>query len=344
MKKRIVVAIRDMGPANVLLPMVQELRGLGHEVHLLIEKDGRATAKLNESLQPYQLVDEGDSPRDILVKLNPDALVTGISSPRVMEAEFDRQARSFSHHVPLVHAVDYWGVEKRAEQPADLYLTIDAVSDTLVRQRWPGRQVSIVQVGFAGITPVKANPDLKARMDSLREKASDKLLVYPDGGPDADPALRHLVSSILETSQRVILIPKFHPKFKDVLREDGTTWGVWCDRVLEPLTMCGRVHMMSEPTDEIIQYADGVASGYSSTLMRPATAGKLALTLWNQSTASELFRQAGLKKSPLMMQGGYPVLAQPKPLDEFFKRQWPKYELQPLNPSIGAQAILALLD
>ena len=327
---------RDMGAGNVLGPVSVELRKRGHDVFLLAEEGGQA---MNRLQVPFQVADEAALEK-LLLAQKPSVIVTGLSSPRMLETRLDQYAEC--RNVPLVHIEDYWGAHVRSPVLADLVITIDETAKRLVRA---ARQESRVAVaGFAGIAPVTPRPSLIEKFDAIR-KTGGKILVYPDGGEECQFALPMLVDSILLSETPIYLALKIHPKFKTVPHPSGTgTWDDWCQTKIHPLRERARVLDLSEPTDEVVEAADGVASCYSTLLIRPAAKGKVAITLWDRIIERLLKRETGLDQTPLMLTGQYPVLDGVRSLDDFFAVTWPALDLKPFNASIAADAIEELVS
>lgn len=325
--------VRDIGAGNVVAPIMEELRRRGHTTLLLAEEDGRARYGLTG---PFTIINK-EMLDARFAGHAPDVVITGLSTPRVLEHTLDVLAKRAG--IPLVQVEDYWGCHVRSRHTADLYVTIDTAAERLLQRSRPS--AGSVIAGFAGIAPVAVRPELAEVLAVIRRERKTKILVYPDGGPECERALPMLVDSILQTPG-LFLVPKFHPKMDQVTHPEGGTWGQWCRAVLHPLRNCGRVIELAAPTDEVVEAADGVVSGYSTTLIRAAAAGKVALTLWDDIIRKELTCATGLDKTPLMLDGRFPVLKHAMSLDSLLQERQPVLDIKPFDARIAADAIVRL--
>ena len=326
--------MRDIGAGNVVAPVMEELRRRGHTTLLLAEEDGQAHQRLTG---PFTVINK-ETLNARFAGHAPDVVITGLSIPRALEHALDVLAKRAG--IPLVQVEDYWGCHVRAEVEADLYITVDAAAKRFVEDKHPHAPVAVA--GFAGIAPVKPSIELMQAMASLRA-GGRTVLVYPDGGPECKRALPMLVASILRTPG-LFLVPKFHPKMDQVTHPEGGTWGQWCRAVLHPLRNRGSVIELAAPTDEVVEAADGVVSGYSTTLIRAAATGKIALTLWDDIIRKELKCATGLDKTPLMLDGRFPVLKRAMSLDSLLQERQPVLDIRPFDARIAADAITRLVS
>lgn len=327
---------RDMGAGNVIAPTLQELERRGCEIALLAERDGHAKDCLRI---PFTIIGDSTSLERTMRTVSPDLCISGLSAPRVLEHELDHVAAREGK--PLIHIEDYWGSHTRSNVRADLYLTIDDAAERLVKKTYP--QAHVRSVGFAGISAVMPSQTVLSLFRAVRKGRHAKILVYPDGGPESRHSLPRLVEAILRTRSDVVLVPKFHPKFAHVPHPDGGTWEEWCWRVIRPLCEANKtIDMSAYATDEVVEAADGVVSGYSSTLMRAAKAGKVALTVWDEAVSQELEKSTGLRETPLMMRRVFPVLREPHALDDILASPQPVLNLALFDARGAAEEILSL--
>lgn len=326
--------VRDIGAGNVVAPVMEELRLQGHKTLLLVERGGKAKDVLTTS---FTVVPNRAALRKVFAKQRPDVVIVGLSSPRMLENELD--AKASLSGVPIVHIEDYWGCHVRSSYRADLYVTVDEMSARFLQGARPG--VPVIIAGYHGYTPSAPRLELVRKVEDLRQRTGAKVLVYPDGGPECG-ALPMLVESLLQTRRPVMLAPKPHPKSSALGHPSGGSWGEWLNRALGPLREVGKVVDFAEPTNEVADCADGVISGYGSIIMRPAMAGKLALTLWTPAVRELLKQETGLDATPLMLHG-FPVLEKTQPLDEFLQGPYPMLDLKPFDARVAAAAVLALI-
>lgn len=334
-KVSVLALVCDIGLANMIVPLLQELERLGHTVTLLAEDSGEAKNHLEV---PFSVVDTEVSLRAHVVRHWPDIIMTGFSALRFLETILDRMAKESG--TPLVHLEDYWAVHTRGSDEPGLYITIDEFSERLLKKIHP--RVPIVVAGLVGVSLVTPSPGLISSFDAIRQRTGGKVLVYPDGGPMCERALPLFVESVLRTNTHVTVVPKFHPAFKTLVCPLGGTWDQWCHSQLGPLRACHRVVDFVDSTDEVIEAADGVASSFSTTLIRAACAGKLALTLLDEVSREIFKKSTQLDETPLIRDGRFPVLTESQSLDRYFAVTQPVYVIKPFDPSIAARAVLAL--
>jgi len=168
---------------------------------------------------------------------------------------------------------------------------------------------AVTIAGKAGMQPVAPNAALMQRFGALRGRG-ERVLLYPDGGDESTKSRPMLVQSILRSEVRIVLVPMIHPKFKNAMHPSGSgTWFTWIMNVVQRLRDRDQVLDISAPIEEVADSVDGVASCYGTPIFRPAIAGRLALTLWDEVIAAQLKLETGLDQTPLMF-AGYPVLSE----------------------------------
>lgn len=331
---------RDMGAANVGATTLEALRERGHRIRILAENGGLARERLQV---PFMVVHNIQELRGQMADFRPDVVISGLSAPRHLEAELD--AASVIFGAKLVHIEDYWGAHTRASCHPDLYVTVDEMAQRLVKKKSPNVPTAIT--GFAGIAPVTPPSQLLEQYEKKRQETGAIFIIVPDDEPELEESLPMLVESIRMTKQRIMFIPRIRGKFKDELRGNGKTWGEWITEQFVYLREAGLVWDPDLPkltTDQIAELPDiAIASGFSSVLFRAAKKGNLPLTLWNETIRRGLKEATGLDEAPLMLDGRYPVLTEPRSLDEFFRVSHPKYDLKPFDASAAADAIESLV-
>lgn len=336
MKPRSILSlVRDIGAGNVVVPVMEELRARGHKTLLLAEEGGKAKEVL---LAPFTVVNDRTTLLTALRSFCPDIVISGLSSPRVLEEILDKEALHM--HLPLVHMEDYWGCHVRSPYEASVYVTVDAMAKRLLMEKHPGVRIAIA--GIAGISPKIPHPKLVEKMQKLRRRTGAKVIVYPDGGPECEEALPMLVESILRSGVPIVLVSKPHPKSYVLPHPKGGSWGQWLKRELSPLCEKDMVADFAESSDEeVADCADGVVGSYGHIIMRPVVMGKLALTLWTPAIRKSLRQETGLDATPLMLHR-FPVLEQVQPLDDFLQGPYPTLDLKPYDVCIATDAVLSL--
>ena len=331
---------RDMGSANVIGPIVQELRNRGFKVVLFAEEDGKGIDKFRQAGIDFSPLLAGSSLEDMVHTYNPEVVITGLSSPRHLESDLDREARK--RGIPVVNVEDYWGVHARCVAPPDLVITIDKTSAVLVHQAYPKARLCIA--GLAGILPVIPRPEGMEKFDQLRRNSGAKIVVFTDGDIMCKPGLRLLCECIRLTKMPVRLVPNFHPKYVNApMPGYAGTWGERWEEVLQPLRDIGGVCDIACTGDEAAMLADATVSSFSTLLFRAANMGKHAITVWTEAAAAHVGRVANLKEAPLMMKGGFPVIREPVPLDDILASTPPRLNINPFDAAVAADAVQKFL-
>lgn len=340
--KKIVGFVRDMGTANVVVPVLNELKGRGHTTLLFIEKGGKAEGRVKHLASVLGNVAEI---RAALEQEKPDVTIAGLSAPgRNLEGVFEESARSYG--IPVVHAEDSLLAFARSGMEADSILSIDEAAATLARQACPHSKV--VVVGFAGIMPMEPRASTTEEFQRVRQETGAKILYCNDADPrDSESTVKLLVDSILLTQTPVRLIFSPHPKFAPVIVSDGRTQAGVLQDVIAPLRERGL--LMQCPSgadgDEGVMLSDMTCSGYSTLLGRAAASGKIALTLRTLEAVRAFKEYTGLDQTWLMlMNGGFPVIEKPTPLDEILAAPRLPFNVKPLDVSVAADAIESLVS
>lgn len=333
--------VRDMGTANVVGPILNELRARGHTTLLFIEKGGKAEGRVKH---PATILGNIDEIRAALDHERPDIVIAGLSAPgRNLEGAFEEVARSYG--IPVVHAEDSLLAFGRSEMEANLILSIDGAAASLARAARPHAQIATI--GFGGIMPLTPRQSVVDEFDRVRQETGAQILYCNDADPmDSESTVKLLVDSILLTQTPVRLIFAPHPKFAPVIVAEGRTQGEVLQDILAPLRERGL--LMSCPTgadgDEGVMLSDATCSGYSTLLGRAAASGKTALTLRTPEAAQAFKQYTGLDQTWfMMMNGGFPVIEKPTSLDDILAAPAPLFNVKPLDVAVAADAIESLV-
>jgi len=329
-----------MGSANVIGPIAQELRSRGFKVVLFAEEDGKGINKFRQAGIDFSPLFAGSSLEDMAHTYNPQVVITGLSSPRHLESDLDKEAQK--RGIPVVNVEDYWGVHARCVVPPDLVITIDKTSAVLVHQAYPKARLCIA--GLAGILPVIPRPEVMEKFDQLRRNSGAKIIVFTDGDIMCETGLYLLCECIRLTKTPVRLVPNFHPNYINApMPGYAGTWGKRWEEVLQPLRDIGGVCDIVCTGDEAAMLADATVSSFSTLLFRAAHTGKHAVTVWTAEAAEHMGRVTNLKEAPLMMKGGFPVIREPVPLDDILASTPPRLNISSFDAVAAAAAVQKFL-
>lgn len=339
-KTSVLALARDMGSANVVGPIVQELRRREYKVALFAEEGGKGIDKFRQTGIDFLPLFPDQPISTLIHTYEPRAVLTGLSSPRHLESSLDLEARK--RGIPVVNVEDYWGVYTRCVVPPDLVVTIDESSAALVRRAYPDATICIA--GLAGILPVTPRPEMVEMFDQLRRDSGAKIIVFTDGDAMCEPGLRLLGESLSLTKTPVRLVPNFHPKYVNApMPGYAGTWGERWEEVLQPLRNIGVVCDIACTGDEAAMLADVTVSAFSTLLFRAAHTGKHAVTVWTEEAKKHLKRVGNLDETPLMMRGGFPVIREPMPLDDILASTPPPLGVGQFDATVAADAVQKFL-
>jgi hypothetical protein len=355
-----------MGAGKVAGPTIIELKRRGHETLLLADDGGQAKKSLPAGT--FELVGNMVDLDFRIREHQPTVFVAGLSASRELEFGVDQYA--FEYKKPLVLMEDYWGVHVRAAPPSaavifpgeaipydvrkpDLIITVDQAGEHLIREGEFAKQNSwfknaeIAIAGIPAILPVTSPDWLLEQYEQKRRETGAHIILFPDDEVDWEDAMEIFKASVALTRTPVLFVPRIRGIYKDVSHPNGEkTWGKWIEEEFRPLRERGLIWDLPKPTtDEIAELPGiGVCAGFSSVLLRAAKKGNVALTMWNPATARNLKKATSLDQTPLMMQGGFPVLTEPRSLDDILSAEQPKLELKAFDPAIAADAIEKLCN
>lgn len=337
-----IALFRDIGAGNVVRPTVSALGDRGVSIPLCAEQKGAAAARLEQLGVSAYILPENFDAESLLRDFNPSFVITGLSSPRVLESALDRVAKDAG--IPVIVIEDQFGTIERSVVEPDLVLTINETTARLVRKKYPNAK--IVPVGLAGILPVTPRPEVVAQFEELRQATGAKIFVFTDGDVMCEPGLRIFIECLKLTKTPWRLVPNFHPKYVNaVVPGEALTWGQRWNAVIdnEHLREQGFVVDIACTGDEAAMLADAIASSFSTLLFRAAREGKHVITVWTPEMVPHLKRVSGLDETPLMLMGGYPVVYEPQPLDEILASTPLPLDLEPFNAAKAADEVLTLL-
>ncbi len=185
---RFIIVARDIGSANVTSAVARSLRNEGHQVFAVTE--GKATEVFQErGIFPYVQVPEGTDLalidfRKMFVELDPDWVVTGLSSPMNLEHQAGQSANDCN--VPLAIIEDVPGASRRMDARVALVVTPDEMGLRLCQGLHPKAVVLIagnigvqnVQLGCA--TEINVPQDLSTIHTAKQENLAKLMPFDPE--------------------------------------------------------------------------------------------------------------------------------------------------------------------
>ncbi len=335
---RFFLVLKDLGPTHVGILLYREIIRRGHEVQCYAEGNALGLLYSHEiTFHDYSVCGE-EAVSVAFDEENPDGVIVGLSYPTHLEKAF--AAEGNRRGVPVVFLEDFWGASCRLTENPRLVLTVNRATALLTSRRHP--QAAVVPIGFQGASLPIPSEEVVRRMSDLKSEHG-AVLLFTDGGDQAAPELSLLLACLRKTHSPFVLIPKWHPKFENALRPGSLeTWGKYWESILES---DGRgipvVRVPDVPTSHLAVLADATFSGFSSILITAASARRHAVTLWTRVTAERLREESGLDRTPLMVEGGFPVVDRPVPLR--FDAEPVPFHIESIDAVAAVDALLRVI-
>lgn len=324
---RFVDVMKDMGGAGGGIPIVTEANARGHEEIVITE--GIATARCRAAnIEPlfagpvnFQETPFSMDARRLLELLGPDAVVCSMGSPINIEQTFGYAANSCG--IPLIHRSDFWGAATRSCAAPDLVLAIDSVDETITRTFLsadeggrPREITKIVAVGNHAISALQQlviPDDVREKMENLKRRFGIVLLFAGGGGDYTTAELQLLKRCLAKTAGSWVLVPRFHPKWMEVKKPEGGTYGEEWRGILGDLG--DQVVYVETPVAEAVaSLADATIAGFSTLMTSAVYAGKCAISLATSETRASLKRQTRIARHPLVGPGLVTEITEPSDL------------------------------
>ncbi len=336
--RRYIVAAKDIGAANVTLPVALGLAERGHKVFVALDPSGRGHEVYARANPGFTLIGPDANPAAAFNVLSPSAVIAGLSWPMGNEEVWGKAANVAG--IPLVHIEDFWGASVRSKAVPDLVGAVDAYGVGLARRRF-SRAGTFVS-GNPGVRekPYEASPATQERVAAFRAKHGRALVLLL--GIEWDVAA--FFASCAEMMQEPFgLIVRIHPKVLGQPIPGGSeTHAAYYERILAPWQ--DRMDMMGDlPTDDVVVCADAAITGYSTALATAAQAGVPAISLWTPETKRAVKESGGIDRLPFAGYG-MPCVEEPQDLFPLIVPPPPRLvaELRPYRPSSVIERIVAL--
>ena len=313
---------KDMGGANVGIPLAQEAIKAGYKIAVIAE--GLAAGKYEDA--GFRLYFKGTTDfseesfsldaMGVVERLKPAVVVTTLSVPINLEQSFGFAANNF--RIPLVFLEDFWGVHLRSQAKPDLVLSIDQVGADLVYRKYG----SLTRTKIVGNYTVNRIRELKIP-EETREVVKrlrnmfDKVFVFAAGGAHVSEQIQLLKKCLRQTSDGV-LIPRFHPKSVNLTAPSGKTFGEEWRELLKEFG--DRVaYLESQATEPLVALADVTFSDFSTLLTTALVFKHQAVSIATPMVRQTMMNEVGFTTHPLVGVGLVKEVGEPRDLSEFVK-------------------------
>jgi len=332
-----IIAAKDIGAANVTLPVARGLAALGHTVIVALPA-GRAGEVYAKANPPFLRLSSDSNVGHAFAIWRPSAVITGLSWPMGNEEVWGMAANLAG--IPLVHIEDFWGASVRSKAIPDLVGAVDLSGVDLARRRFPR----------AG-TFVSGNPGVREKSYEASLAAQERVAAFRTAhgrvltlllGIEWDVAA-FFASCARTMSDPFGLIVRIHPKvLEQTIPGCNETYAAHYERILAPWQ--DRMETMSDlPTDDVAVCSDAAITGYSTVLATAAQAGVPAISLWTPETKRAVKESGGIDELPLA-DYGMPCVEVPQDLFPLISPPPPRLvaALRPYRPSSVVERIGAL--
>lgn len=309
---KVLFVTRDKKPGMIATRIARVLQAESAAIRVVAE--GLSVAEWNGAGFDNCLVAEGPldiktpwdiNPDEMLKMINPDVLVTGLSSPIRMEERFVKAMAMTNLNKPVVALDDNWGAIHRCKHSVDLVLTIDELGKKLVSQclAYAHHNYKVEIIGDLSATAAQ-EPIPQATIDAFNKAKGDAEYAFilasqkwPESGDIVEIGLASCALS-LKAGARLVVIPRFHPGAKP---EDRERWNQMVAQFSEEFPDAVKIlGDQSINTDHLATLADGVFAATGSALRAAAYAGKISLCIWTSRIAKKLLFECGIERHPLV--------------------------------------------
>lgn len=307
MKKRFIFVARDIMAATIQLPVIRELKRLGHEVSVFAE--GRASSIFREAkIEPDICTKNSDVLANmsdieifaIFTHLKPDVVCVGCSVPNNWESRFAACAREI--RIPTVAFVDTWGaITRLGGVNVRTALTIDEYDGKCAQSS--GFCDNYTVVGDIASTKVVSIPDDKLQaLRKLCDDAVKSVLIVGDHLSNVREVVWIVTDSIRqeEHPEKFPIFGSFvHPKLanepgvKDILA-----------KVRHQLLGLNFIdhREIGVSTDQLAAFCDITATSFSTPLRIALFSGKQAISVSGSLSLDLMERETGSYGHPLVRQ------------------------------------------
>lgn len=255
---------KDVGGTNGIVPVVEELERLGHDVCLI------ANGKAKEILPKDKLMSFGNIEELKCHIQQPKVLITSMCSGGGIGRDLVRDYCP-SKGIPTVALQDFWGARLWDEWSAvrpDTICVNDDVGRTLVLRAWPDYHVTAVKVtGYPALDKYKSfdcgEAGKKVR-NQFNIPPKRPIVLYAGQIEFAGSMLRELVAVLNGMSELPCLVARAHPRMKtEAPAKQSEKWHVAETEYIGQLIKDSSAYNMQT----LIAASSVVVSGFSMALI-----------------------------------------------------------------------------
>ncbi|OHA83059.1 MAG: hypothetical protein A2408_02660 [Candidatus Yonathbacteria bacterium RIFOXYC1_FULL_52_10] len=299
MKRDALLVTKDIGGVRVVCPLADALKHDGWSTRVIAEgkslplwrETGHTLLVGGQLAQPLDI----DAAEVILRSENPGVVITTLGSPINLEDAFSHAANRLD--IPLVWFPDVWGAETRSQAIPDIVFAFDE-TERLVLEGQPRFEHSRIEVvGHPLADEMLAGPSDEAQRIAVGAHIENSTIILIAGqGEYTGDMIDFVANSIAHfTEGKFIIIPRFHPKYKDDKPEWIAAWRERLDAIQDAavIEVDPRVS-----TDDLARVADITVSSFSTTLTYAALAGKIPISVTTPAARAAMVKSTGLDHYP----------------------------------------------
>lgn len=350
-KLRMLFASKDMGGAEMGVPLAEAARANGHLVLPVLEGlaaaryEAKGFAPKPEHKGSVNFIDE---PFDfdaklLLEEINPDVVIVTMGSPINIEDLIGAAANACMK--PLAAVSDTWGSLTRAKKStANLMLTLDDVDSDIARKNFshPFETVVVGDHAIRKLRTLKISDEIRQKMDALKRERG-KVILFAGGGADyTTPEIALLKECLKMTLGSWVVIKRYHPKHAERISPDGRPWGKVWDEMFAEVGDCA-IELPTKEGDAVAALADATVSGFSTMGRTALGSYKSAVALVTPETRASHKAQTTIERWPPAVMGLAPEVSEPCDLTPIIERRPSPDEvnrrLKPYDPAVALAAI-----
>lgn len=296
--KRALFVTKDIGGFRVVHPLADTLKKDGWTV--LVIAEGKSLPLWRET--DHTLIVGGqlsqqldiDAAEAVLRSENPGVVITTLGSPINLEDAFSHAANRLD--VPLIWFPDVWGAETRSQATPDIVFALDETEMLVLDEQSRFEHSHIEVVGHPLADEMLAESSLEAQRIVRGTHLFETVILIAGQGEYTGDMIDFVANSIAQSDDgRFVIIPRFHPKYKDEKPEWVAAWRERLDAIPDATV----IEVDSKvKTDDIARLADITVSSFSTTLTYAALAGQIPISVATPATRAAMVKSTGLDHYP----------------------------------------------
>lgn len=298
MKRNVLFVTKDIGGFRVVRPLADALKHDGWTVTVIAEgkslplwREIKHTLIVGGQLaQPLDI----DAAEEILRSENPGVVITTLGSPINLEDAFSHAANRLD--IPLVWFPDVWGAETRSQATPNIVFAFDETEMLVLDEQSRFEHSRIEVVGHPLADEMCAEPSADAQRIVRGSHLFETVILIAGQGEYTGDMIDFVANSIAQSDDgRFVIIPRFHPKYKD----DKPEWiKAWSERLAAIPDVTVIEIDPKVTTDDIARIADITVSSFSTTLTYAALAGQIPISVATPAARAAMVKSTGLDHYP----------------------------------------------